>query len=148
MYVVIISLKVSIDNEIHVSLDGRVIHIKAFIKSITEYLKKQTQLFDSQLNQLYDQKLKWSEQERWNLETGKKFNDLVSHYPISEDELLEMSRELCEFVLQTRITDVHEYFFVDNSFDKPRLPFMLNLKSKEYCGGSDNFIVGKLIKGR
>ena len=50
---------------------------------------------------------------------------MVSNYPISEDELLNMSKVLCEFVMQTRVTDIEEYFFVNRDKDRVILPFML-----------------------
>ena len=99
--------------------------IKKFFKKLIEMIDKEIKVLDENLELAYDTKFKWSEREKWDLETGKKFNELVSNYPISEDELLEMSKVLCEFVMQTRVTDIEEYFFVNRDRDRVRLPFML-----------------------
>ena len=63
---------------------------------------------------------------QWDLETGKMFNELISKYPISEEELLDISQTVCKFVQYTRITNIDKYLFLDNKLDRPRLPFMLN----------------------
>lgn len=60
-------------------------------------------------------------EEKWHIETGKKFNDLISKYPISEDELLSMAESVCKFVALTRITNIDEYLFKDNELKIPRL---------------------------
>lgn len=95
-------------------------------------LKKLLQLFELKITavtkqiELYDQQiLKWSAEEKWHLETGRKFNELIGHYPISDDELLKMSQVLCEFAQLTRITDIDKYFFINEDREIPRLPFML-----------------------
>lgn len=99
--------------------------IKKFFSKLIELIEKEIKVADASLEILHDTKLKWSEREKWDLETGKKFNDLVANYPISEDELLDMSKILCEFAMQTRVTDIEEYFFVNRDRDRVRLPFML-----------------------
>ena len=63
---------------------------------------------------------------QWDLETGRMFNDLISKYPISEEELLNVSETLCKFVQQTRITNIDKYLFLDKDLENPRLPFMVN----------------------
>lgn len=83
-----------------------------------------------QIEILDKQKLKWSAREKWDLETGKKFNDLVSFYPISEDELLDISKTVCEFVKLTRVTNIEQYLFLDKENEIVRLPYMLK-KYKE-----------------
>ena len=88
-------------------------------------IDKEIKVLDTNLELAHDTKLKWSEREKWDLETGRRFNELVSNYPISEDELLNMSKVLCEFVMQTRVTDIEEYFFVNRDKDRVILPFML-----------------------
>ena len=95
------------------------INIKLF-KLIGEYIIKEIKVLDQQLD--YYNRL--SEEEKWHIETGKKFNKLISEYPISENELLDMDKILCEYVLRTRNTDIKKYFFVNE--DMVRLPFMLN----------------------
>lgn len=61
----------------------------------------------------------------WDLRTGKKFNDLILKYPISEDELLKISETVCKFVQHTRLTNIDKYLFLDKEKEQPRLPYML-----------------------
>lgn len=63
---------------------------------------------------------------QWDLETGKIFNDLISNYPISEEELSAISETVCKFVQYTRITNIDKYLFLDKELENPRLPFMIN----------------------
>ena len=86
-----------------------------FSKLINEYLNSiviQNKLLGKDLNA----------KRQWDLETGKKFNDLVSKYPISEDELLFISKDVCEYVSRTRITNLKLFLFEDNDYDIPRHP--------------------------
>lgn len=99
--------------------------IKKFFKKHLELIEKEIELVTARIELANQTKLKWSEREKWDLETGKKFNDLVCNYPISDDELLKMCEVLCEFNLRTQITDIEEYFFVNRNRDRVRLPFML-----------------------
>ena len=99
--------------------------MKKFFQKLYELITKEVELLDANLELVYNQKLKFSEREKWDLETGEKFNNLISNYAISEDELLEMSEVLCEFATQTRVTNIKEYLFVDRDMSNPRLPFML-----------------------
>lgn len=87
-----------------------------------EYLTKQIELFEKQLCQYS----KYSEREKWDIEIGRKFNALLYNYPISDDELIKMSKVLCDYVLHTRNTDIEQYFFLDKNKEIVRLPFMLN----------------------
>ena len=59
------------------------INIKLF-KLVGEYIIKEIKVLDQQLD--YYNRL--SEEEKWHIETGKKFNKLISEYPISENESL------------------------------------------------------------
>ena len=75
--------------------------------------------------------------EKYHLETGKQFNDLIAHYPITVEELLKMSQVLCEFVGRTRIIDISEYFFLDGSRTIPRLRFIL-----------DSYLIQSNVRGK
>ena len=77
--------------------------------------------------------------EFWDLENGTRFNQLVSNYPITDDELFKMCQVLCEFVALTSVTDIDDYFFLDREHSIPRLPFMLN--------SFDDIIKSKINKG-
>ena len=57
--------------------------IKKFFKKLIEMIDKEIKVLDSNLELAYDTKLKWSEREKWDLETGKKFNDLVTTFSCS-----------------------------------------------------------------
>lgn len=92
------------------------------LQILGEYLTKQIELIEKQLIQFG----RYSEREKWDIETGRKFNNLLSSYPISDDELIKMSKVLCEYVLCTRNTDIEQYFFIDKNKEMVRLPFMLN----------------------
>ena len=99
--------------------------IKKFFKKYLELIEKEIELVTARIELANETKLKWSEREKGDLENGKKFNDLVCNYPISDDELLKMCEVLCEFNLRTQVTDIEEYFFVNRDRDKVRLSFML-----------------------
>jgi hypothetical protein len=60
-------------------------------------------------------------EKQWHLETGKMFNDLVSRYAISEEELLSISETVCKFVTITRRTNIDKYLFEDDKLERPRL---------------------------
>lgn len=109
--------------------------IKNFFKKYLELIEKEIELVTARIELANETKLKWSEREKWDLENGKKFNDLVCNYPISDDELLKMCEVLCEFNLRTQETDIEEYFFVNRDRDRVRLPFMLG----------DAYDIGKII---
>ena len=87
--------------------------IKRFFMKLIELIEKEIELVTARIELANEIKLKWSEREKWDLENGKKFNDLVCNYPISDDELLKMCEVLCEFNLRTQVTDIEEYFFVN-----------------------------------
>lgn len=60
-------------------------------------------------------------EKQWHLETGKKFNDLMNNYAISEDELLSISKTVCKFVTITRKTNIDKYLFMDDRLEIPRI---------------------------
>jgi hypothetical protein len=64
----------------------------------------------------------------WNLETGKKFNNIINNYPIDEEELLSICETVAKFVSITRYTNIDKYLFLDDKLTEPRLPFMLERK--------------------
>ena len=70
------------------------INIKLF-KLIGEYIIKEIKVLDQQLD--YYNRL--SEEEKWHIETGKKFNNLISEYPISEQVNMIISDLLGEMNL-------------------------------------------------
>ena len=57
---------------------------------------------------------------QWDIETGSKFNELISKYAISEDELLSISETVSKFVTITRKTNIDKYLFVDDELEMPR----------------------------
>lgn len=63
---------------------------------------------------------------QYNLETGEKFNKLIGLYHISDDELLDISETVCRFVMLTRITNIDKYLFLDDKFERPRHPDILD----------------------
>lgn len=89
-------------------------------KLFGEYISKKNAVLDKQR----DYYIKLSEEEKYHIETGKKFNKLIAKYPISQDELLDIDEVICKYVLRTRNTDIKKYFFIND--DMVRLPFMLN----------------------
>ena len=83
-----------------------------------QYLLTQIELSLKQIDILdYEQK--------YNLETGEKFNYLTNRHAISEDELLKIAETVCKFVDCTRITNIDEYLFLDSKLERPRYPAML-----------------------
>lgn len=104
-------------------------------KLFGEYISKQIKVLDKQLD--YYNRL--SEEEKYHIETGKKFNQLIEKYPISQDELLDMDQVVCEYVLRTRNTNIKKYFFIND--DMVRLPFMLN----GLCYDQINMIISDLL---
>jgi len=89
-------------------------------KLLGECISKEIAVLDKQLD-YYSRLL---EEDKYHIETGKKFNKLIEKYPISQDELLDMDEVVCEYVLRTRNTDIKKYFFIND--DMVRLPYMLN----------------------
>lgn len=69
------------------------------------------------LSKTYDELYKL---DKLNLETGKKFNDLINKYAISEEELLSISETVAKFVTITRKTNIDKYLFVDDKLEVPR----------------------------
>lgn len=72
---------------------------------------------------------------RWDKETGKNFNDIINHYPVSEETLLYICKEFAEFNAITRVETIKDYLFVDWKNKTPRLPFMINrmIDDPTYC---------------
>lgn len=89
-------------------------------KKFKEFLDLQIQLLLKQLEIAIKTSNEIDARKQWDLETGKKFNDLACKYPISEDELLSISETVCEFVAVTRITDIKKYLFTDYELKIPR----------------------------
>jgi len=89
-------------------------------KKIKEFLDLQIQLLLKQLEIAIKISNDIDARKQWNLETGRKFNDLISKYPISEDELLSISETVCDFVAVTRITNIKKYLFTDYDLKLPR----------------------------
>lgn len=58
---------------------------------------------------------------RQHSKTGEAFNDLVSSYPISAEELLPIVDTVCKFITQTQITNIDNYLFVDAEKTMPRM---------------------------
>jgi hypothetical protein len=94
--------------------------------------KKLNQLIEAKLIkalkeiELLDKEMKNIDTEhQWHILTGKKFNELICNYPISEEELLSISETVCKFVAITRCTNIDKYLFKDSNLEEPRLPYML-----------------------
>lgn len=104
-------------------------------KLFGEYISKKNAVLDKQR----DYYIKLSEEEKYHIETGKKFNKLIAKYPISQDELLDIDEVICKYVLRTRNTDIKKYFFIND--DMVRLPFMLN----GLCYDQINMIISDLL---
>lgn len=85
----------------------------------TNYLLTEITLMNKQIGELDYRK-------QYDLETGRKFNDLINLYPISDDELLAISETVCRFVMITKITNIDKYLFLDSKFERPRHPGMLS----------------------
>ena len=115
--------------------------LKSEVKSINlfkllgECINKEIEVLNKQLD--YNNRL--SEEEKYHIETGKKFNKLITEYPISQDELLDIDEVICEYVLRTRNADIKNYFFIND--DMVRLPFMLN----GLCYDQINMIISDLL---
>lgn len=96
------------------------------LRKFIKLLELNLEILSEKAIRLHEQNLKWSSVEKYHLETGEKFNNLINNYPISEDELLDMSETICKFVELTRITNIDEYLFHDKELTHPRLKFELN----------------------
>jgi hypothetical protein len=57
----------------------------------------------------------------YNAETGKRFNNIIDRYAISEKELLSISETVARFVTYTRRTNIDKYLFVDDEMQIPRI---------------------------
>lgn len=91
------------------------------IKVIIKYLELQIQLLLKELEIAIKTSNNIDSRKVWDLETGREFNNLVSKYAISEDELLSISETVAKFVTYTRITDIDKYLFDDKELTKPKL---------------------------
>lgn len=90
------------------------------LKRIKKYLDlkiKKLEIDLKILSKTYDELYKL---DKLNLETGKKFNDLINKYTISEEELLSISETVAKFVSITRKTNIDKYLFVDDKLEVPR----------------------------
>jgi hypothetical protein len=72
---------------------------------------------------------------KWDQDTGEKFNNIINHYPVSENTLLYICKEFAEFNALTRIDSIKDYLFMDWINKTPRLPFMINRLQDypDYC---------------
>ena len=90
---------------------------------LLKILELKIKILDEELCMLNDTHtkltLKQTLKQKWDLETGEKFNDLINSYPISEEELLDISECVCKFVSATRITDIRPYLFKDKDMENP-----------------------------
>jgi hypothetical protein len=90
------------------------------LKRIKKYLDlkiKKLEIDLKILSKTYDELYKL---DKLNLETGKKFNDLINKYAISKEELLSISETVAKFVTITRKTNIDKYLFVDDKLEVPR----------------------------
>lgn len=62
---------------------------------------------------------------KWNIETGEKFNDIINHYPVSEETLLKICKEFAEFHAVTTVDSIEDYLWIDYKNETPRLPWMI-----------------------
>ena len=95
-------------------------------KKLVKFLDLQIQVLLKQLEisiKTLDEK---DFKKQWDLDTGRMFNDLVSKYAISEEELLSISETVCKFVTVTRITNIDRYLFKDKALENPRLPCQID----------------------
>jgi hypothetical protein len=68
---------------------------------------------------------KWYEdRSEWYLETGEKFNDIINHYPLSEETLLKICKEFAEFHAVTSVDTIKDYLWLNYERKVPRLPWM------------------------
>lgn len=73
---------------------------------------------------------------KWNSETGKRFNDLIAKYPISEDELYKISKNVCKYVGWTRYTNFRKLLFIDGDYTKPKIPYAIeNVRENKNVAG-------------
>jgi len=91
-------------------------------KRIIRYLDLQISILVKRLEIAIKEGNEVDAKKKWDLETGRMFNDLISKYPISEEDLLSMSETVCKFVTYTRITNIDKHLFKDKELTKPKLP--------------------------
>ena len=73
------------------------------LKNINKLLGIKIQIYLKELEIAIKNSEKIDARKQWDLETGKIFNDLISKYPISEEELLSMSEKVANLVMVKRI---------------------------------------------
>ena len=95
------------------------------LKQLEELLALKLETLTVNLSLLEKELDKKTNIDLWNLKTGENFNNLMDNYPITEEELLSISKTVCEFVWMTRITNIDKYLFVNGDFEQPRLPYKL-----------------------
>jgi hypothetical protein len=61
---------------------------------------------------------------QWNLKTGEKFNDIINHYPVSEETLLKICQEFAEFHAVTLLDSIEEFLWLNYESEIPRYPWM------------------------
>jgi len=61
-----------------------------------------------------------------DLETGRKFSNIINSYPISEEILLNICEEFAEFNLITTISSIKDYLFIDYEKGVSRLLSMIS----------------------
>jgi len=96
------------------------------LKQLDEILALKLKILTVNLDLLTKELDEKTNMDLWDLKTGEKFNNLMDNYPITEEELLSISKTVCEFVWMTRITNIDKYLFVNGDFEQPRLPYKLN----------------------
>lgn len=93
-------------------------------KKFIRYLDLEIQLLEKRLEIALKMSNEADAKKQWDLETGAMFNDLISKYPILEEELLSISETVAKFVTLTRITNIDKYLFTDNELTQPRRKLM------------------------
>lgn len=83
-------------------------------KKLSKLLELQIQIFKKKLENQNIENL-------WLKEIGRKFDELICNYPISEDDLLSMAETACKFTEATTITNIDKYLFEDGDFNKPKI---------------------------
>lgn len=69
---------------------------------------------------------KWyKEGKEWDLKTEEKFNNIINHYPVSEETLLNVCKEFAEFYAITTVDNIKDYLWIDYEREVPRLPWMI-----------------------
>lgn len=72
------------------------------LKNINKLLEIKIQIYLKELEIIINKNKEIDARKQWDLETGKVFNDLISKYPISEEELLSISEKVANLVMESR----------------------------------------------